>query len=308
MDWRDLLEEPDSYRSLPWFGFRRVHTPTRTWTIQGDLPPEHGWYTFRTDGGRYCTFVQPSALDPEYALGNAMKRGYLVGNRFIPNSVRIVPDPAKLVEQTEQVYCVEAGLGRFARVAVVADQAGYNVYIAQEFPEGPELKVTEAYQDRAESVRNIPGVTPPLDLAFRWATHQRGEKERRQREIEELRQKEERRRRAIRDAGTAAGRRVLAAQDFELAAREALRFSGAELLDVRDSCRQGEKVVQYRFNYRRLECVVDALTLRVVDAGVCLTDHLGTKGDTLFTLESLPGVINEAMRQNKLVVWRHLEM
>jgi len=34
-----------------------------------------------------------------------------------------------------------------------------------------------------------------------------------------------------------------------------------------------ELVVTYRFRGRRLECVVDARTLRVVDAGVCLTDH-----------------------------------
>jgi hypothetical protein len=112
----------------------------------------------------------------------------------------------------------------------------------------------------------------------------------------------------MKDAGTAIGRRALAAKDFESAAREALRVSGAELLDVRQSANKGEMVVQYRFEKRRFECVVQKNTLRVIDAGVCLTDHnTNEKGDTFFTLESLPGVIAEAMRRDKLVVWRHVD-
>jgi hypothetical protein len=52
--------------------------------------------------------------------------------------------------------------------------------------------------------------------------------------------------------------------------------------------------------------VVHKNTLWVIDAGVCLDDHRGTKGDTLFSLEALPGVIAEAMDRHKLVVWRHV--
>ena len=48
--------------------------------------------------------------------------------------------------------------------------------------------------------------------------------------------------------------------------------------------------------------------LRIVDAGICLNDYAhGTKGDTLFTLESLPAVIDEAIRTDQLVVFRHAE-
>jgi len=170
-----------------------------------------------------------------------------------------------------------------------------------------------AYQDRRQDVHNISGVTPALDLAFRWITVQRELSEERRREMARIRAEEEAKRaeqerleQAMKDAGTAVGRRILAVQDFEMAAQEALRVSGAELLDVRDSAQRGEKVVQYRFRERRLECVVDKKTLRIVDAGVCLDDHSGTKGDTFFTLESLPGVIGEAIDLKKLVVWRHV--
>jgi hypothetical protein len=46
----------------------------------------------------------------------------------------------------------------------------------------------------------------------------------------------------------------------------------------------------------------------VVDSGICLQDHrTGVKGDTRFTLESLPTVIGEAIRTGKLVVYRHVD-
>jgi hypothetical protein len=163
----------------------------------------------------------------------------------------------------------------------------------QEFPLGPETEALMAFQDRRSDLNHVSGVTPALDLAFRWITHQRELAEERRRELERIRLeeqkkllKEEQLAEAMRDAGTAAGRRVLAVRDFETAAREALRFSGSELLDVRDSYNKGEAVVQYRFRQRRLECVVEKKTLRIVDAGVCLADHdTGEKGDMYFTLE-----------------------
>jgi hypothetical protein len=46
--------------------------------------------------------------------------------------------------------------------------------------------------------------------------------------------------------------------------------------------------------------------LRIVDSGICLIDHdTGERGDTLFTLESLPAVIKEAIDDGKLVIFRH---
>jgi hypothetical protein len=54
--------------------------------------------------------------------------------------------------------------------------------------------------------------------------------------------------------------------------------------------------------------VVHAPTLRIVDAGICLEAHVtGERGDNRFTLESLPAVLEEAIRTNRLVVFRHVD-
>jgi hypothetical protein len=315
MSWEDLLDDEGQQRALPWFGFHTVHGADRTWTVRGRRPPEHGWYLFETTGGRFCKLISETEPDPAYEEGQPILHGYVVGDRFIPDGARVDPDPDRLIEQTTQVFCVERGLGRFVRAAVVEDRVQQLIYMRQEWSVGPEAEVLAAYQDRRTSVNEIQGVTPALDLAFRWITCQRELAEARRAELERLRREEEAKRaeeerikQAMKDAGTAVGRRVIAAHDFETAAREALLVSGAELLDVRDSFNRGEKVVQYRFRARRLECVVDQQLMRVVDAGVCLTDHnTGRKGDTLLTLESLPGVISEAMDLGKLVVWRHVD-
>ena len=316
MSWRELLAE-NTQLVLPWFGARRVHNAKRTWTLRGPLPSEHGWYAFDVTGGRYATLVEDVIYesDPDYENGHKLLRGYVVGDRFIEDSVRIDPNPNKLFEQTARIQCVERGLERFTRAIVIRDREQSLIFIRQDFPTGPEEVVELAYQERRDSIYDIPGVTPALDLTFRWITHQRKLAEERRLELERIRAEEEKKRaeqeriqRAMRDAGTAMGRRALATRDFEMAAKEALRVSGAELLDCRDSYNRGEMVVQYRFRQRRLECVVEKDTLRVIDAGVCLQDHAtGEKGDTYFTLESLPGVIGEAIDLDKLVVWRHVD-
>jgi len=313
MGWQDLLDSGGN-RVLPWMGGREVHSHDRTWTIKGRLPREHGWYTFKTTAARDCTLTGQAERDLDYATGLKVLRGFLVGDRLIPNDARVVPDPDKLIDQTEAVYCVDLGLDRFQKAAVVRERMGRLVFLQLEWPEGPEIEVLEAYQDRKESVTAIKGVTPALDLAFRWISHQRTLAEARAAELERLRwaeearlAAEERRQALMKATGTAEGRRALAVQDFPAAARAALRVSGAELLDVIQTHLRDEVRVQYLFRNRRLECVVNRLTMNVIDSGICLTDHTtGFRGDTLFTLESLPGTVGEAMDRHKLVVWRHV--
>jgi hypothetical protein len=247
----------------------------------------------------------------EIEPGHKTIRGYLTGDRLIPDFAQINIDPDKLIEQTIPVSLVEPGLDRFTRAVVVRTKLGV-FYVRQEFPQGQEDTVTVAYQDRKESVHDIKGVTPALELAFRWLSHQRIQAEVRAEEARKRALEEERKRvaaekmaEAVKSIGTGAGRRHMAGIDFPAAAKAALALSGAELLDTRPSTKKGEWVVQYRFQTRRLECVCDT-NLHIIDAGICLDDHRGTKGDQFFTLESLPAVVQEAIRGGKLVVWRHV--
>ena len=314
MGWQDLLAPAEGEeRILPWLGGRKVHGQTRTWRITGRLPRELGWYRFKTTTSRKASLVAEAELDDDYGEGLTLVRGYLAGDRLIPDTARVDPDPTKLFDQTESVALVELGLDRFTRAVAARDLDGTLVYLRQEFPEGPEFEVQAAYQDRLESVAHIKNVSPALDLAFRWESYQRVAAEERRRELERLAaeeaarlEAEEKLREAMKDAGTGAGRRALAQRDFHAAARAALAISGAELLDARPSRNRNQMVVQYRFRNRRLECEVHKDTLRIVEAGVCLDNHRGTKGDTFFTLESLPAVIGEAMDRHILHVYRHL--
>jgi len=312
MGWQDLLAKAD-LRVLPWTGTRKLQDRNRAWVIIGPLPHEHGWYRFDVDSARKAVLQESAGPDPDFELERRLVKGYLAGNRLVADDARVVTDPQLLASQTQEVFLAEEGLDRIVRVACARSGPGTPlVYIRQEFPEGPELEVIQAWQDHKESVTDISGVTPALDMAFRWASFERTEAERREREREQRRIEAERQARAEellhqaqRDGRSAVGRRVLAQRDFAAAARAALALSGAELLDTR-SITRGERIVQYRMAGRRLECVVDARTLQVIDSGVCLTDEsTGVRGDTWLSLESLPPTIAAAIDADRLVVYRH---
>jgi len=309
--WRDLLSEAKEV-TLPWLGGREVYGRERLWAIKGKLPPEYGWYNFRVSGGRHAELIGESEPDISFEENRPTTKGYLIGDRFVADNARVDPDPAKLIHQTQPVYLVEFGLERFCRALVATAEGSKLVFIRQEFPEGPEMEVTAAFQDRKDSVAHISGVTPALDLAFRFLSRERmlaeereAERIKRLEEEAKKREREEELAEAKKSMGTAVGRRELAKLDFNAAAKAALAVSNAEFLDAVQGHRRNEMIVTYRYNNRRLECVANKETLQIVDAGVCLTDHRGTKGDTWLFLESLPTAIQEAMDTNQLVVLRH---
>lgn len=308
--WEELLSKPGEEVVIPWVGGRQVSRDGRFWDLK-QLPPEYGWFSFGISGNRNITLKGPADPDLSFAEGLPLIRGYIVGNRMIPDNAR-VPTEDKFAEETLRLFLVEEGLPRIARGTAVRTAGGQHVYLQTEFNLGPEDEVVAAYQDRKSNLDEIKGVTPALDLAFRWMTRQRELQEEfeRKQEAERLRRAEEEAKRlrleaALRSAGTGVGRRELAATDFKAAAKAALAVTGSELLDVR-YVSQTQAEVSYRYRKERLACIVDRKTLRIIDAGICLTDHYtGVKGDTLFTLESLPSVVEEALQRNKLVIWRH---
>jgi len=302
--WKDLLQTPDERIVAPWVGGRSLRSHDRSWRLEGKLPPEHGWHSFRLKN-RKVEWVE--AVDAEPDVLKFRAKGYLVGDRLVPDEARVETDPAKLAE-FEQVLLVELGLDRFIRVeAGRPSEGGPLVYIGQEFPLGPEDEVQMAFLDRRPSVDDVSGVAPALDAAFRFESWQRSEAERRRVEEEERRRQEEARQRVREAIGDGATRRAVAQFNFAEGATAALRVGGAKYLDSRESANKGEMVVQFRFRNRTFECTCDRYTLGIIDAGICLQDHgTGEKGDTHLTLESFPAVLAQAIREGRLVVWRRV--
>lgn len=312
MSWRSLLQPACEVITAPWIGGRTIQTFNgRSWRIEGNLPAEHGWYVFDVSARKA---VNPrKAMDP--VTLNESQTGYLVGDRFVTDSVRPELDPSKLARNFERVHLIEEGLERFSRVRVGRfHQGGPLLYEGQEMPFGPEMEVLDTFLDEGESVDHVANVPPALDAAFRFETWRRKEAQKRREEEDKRRQekaerlaKEQRRQEMAERLGDGAGRREMAPVDFAAAARAALAIGGATYLDHRVIYRDHEMAVTFRMDGSRYQCTCDVNTLRVIDAGVCLTDECsGERGDSYFTLESLPGVIRQAIKENVLVVFRHV--
>jgi hypothetical protein len=295
VSWRDLLATGPEHRVLPWLGGRELTDGPRRWTIDGPLPDEHGWCTFAVDTARKARFVAAAEPEPGWDDARVRRRGWMVGGRLVPDDVALVTDPERFVAQTLVVALVPPALPRFQRARVAQVGAAW-VFAGEEFPLGPEDAVVTAFTEGPADVSAVPGVPPALELALRFAVDQREHAARRRQEARERRAREAQDQ--LRAERRARGEELL---------HEALAVSGAKLVDQRPGWQPGELVVTFRFRGRRFECVVDA-DLRIVDAGICLNDYEhGTKGDTLFTLASLPAVIDEALRTHQLVVFRHAE-
>lgn len=308
--WEDLLADPDYRVISPWLGERFVRVWARKWALATPLR-EYGWYRFRVSG-RSCTL--DAAVDPQPELLSSVVRGYLVGDRIVVDDTRVDPNPETIVQFSERVHLIEAGLDRFARVSAGRmREHGPLIYRAPEMPLGPEEDVLAAYMHGVESVGSVKGVTPSLDAAFRMEVWQRAEAARRRAELAELRRAEEarraveeRKRELVERLGDGASRRQMATIDFAEAARAALAVGGAEYLDHVRAPQPGEMVVRFRLDQRGFECSCDERTLRIIDAGICLTGRSGVRGDSLFTLESISSVIRDAERQRVLVVLRRV--
>jgi len=313
MGWRDLLVTEEVV-TLPWTGGRELHSYHRVFKLDA-CPREFGWFEFDVRGNLAS---KPRSVTPSEELVRRTLKGsiagYLVGDHLVADDANVDPDPSKIVEHSERVYAIPDGLDRFSRVrAGRVYPEGPLIFLDQVFPLGPEDDVMNAYLDERDTVSDIPDVVPALDAAFRMETYQRAEAERRRVELARKRAEEEARLAKQRERdellerlGDGAGRREMAKHDFAEAAKAALAVGGAHYLDHRASGGRGEWAVKYRVDGQRLECVCDT-DLQIIDAGVCLTDHnTGEKGDRYFTLESLPAVIRQAIREQKLVIWRHV--
>lgn len=306
MSWKNLLNKNET-KILPWINGKSLSFKGQSWKLD-KLPPETGWYEF-TISSRNAAFKAPSQIKQEILFD--CKKGYLIGDRIIADNVENITIKT-LNKVSDKVYLLDPTLEVFSRIEVGRiDDDGPFFFKGQEMPLGPELDVLSALYDGLTSIDHIKDVTPALDLAFKMELWRKEEEKRIRLKIEEDRKKEEEKKafeqrmnELKNSVGSAVGRRELAKVDFASAARYALSISGAEFLSRRASYNAGEEVVVFRYKGQRFECVCDQ-DLRIIDAGICLTDSdSGERGDTYFSLESLPLVINEAMENDVLVVLR----
>lgn len=310
MGWQKLLHAyANEVITTPWLGGRQLRSSNRTWHLAGNLPAEHGWYKFNVLKG--ATVELRGEASPLPACIKYEVRGYLVGDRLVVDGSRVDPDPTNIVNCSERVHLLEVGLDRFARVvAGRIYENGSLIYKEPDMPLTREDLVLRAYLDRLPSVDHIKHIPPALDAAFRMETFQRVQVEarralleRKRLEEEEKLRKEALRKELFEKSGDGAGRRNLARQDFDGAAKAALEVGAAEFLDSK-VLRRNERAVKFRLDGRRFECTCDG-NLQIISAGICLTED-GISGDTWLTLESLPSVIREAIRTDRLVIYRHV--
>ncbi len=266
MDYTQFLQKPGEVLILPYFSGRTVCDDKLTYRLRERLRP--GWYRFRKSG-RYV--VPEGSTEPTLSPWKLPRiTGYIFGGRIITNDYQwpIFGLPGDI------------DLPKFTPVSARKWFDGNLVYEDQEFETDIEASVRTAFEEE-RSIDPIKGVTPALAQTHLRESTQRAlarEAERRARLKAELARWQE----------TLEGRISLA-----------LSHTGAELVDWRRNG-QGQAVVRYRLGGRRFECIIDTESLRIVDAGICLSG-----ADEELNLSSLPSAVREAIESGQLHILRH---
>ncbi len=333
MDYRKFLGREEAL-VLPWLGGATVETRDRRLRVAAP-PAAPGWYAF-TVKGRQATVkgpADPPALDDLPAVRGHFLSGRLVrdgGNaeelvfppadepaRFAPIKARRWHSGELFFDSLEFETDAEAAV----REALAEDRT-----LAAVKGASATLRAAYAYAvlESASRRLNVPfapvevrpalaavadGGAPEAEAALR-ALH--AEREQARREMAEL----ERRRaaaQAAQELREARERRIEEARKVQRddprrwrevvheKADAALEAAGARLEQSRVLA-TGDLEVIFRFMGQRFISVVNAVTFRVIDSGICLGHP---PRDDLVTLESLCAVIKEAIDTHRLVILRH---
>ncbi len=312
-DYRRFLQQASETMVLPYLGGPYVDAPDRRLRAVGATAT--GYWRFEVSG-RTATAVEPADppdLSDLPAVRGYWVAGYLVGERAVAYRLAMGPDADPL---------------RFAPVIARRWPGGALLYDTEDFETGVEDRVRAVFEQGTEhgvngSLTAVSGVPAPLRAAFGYAVMLRvatalgvpmrpvqlrwhiGElvamgdvaarriltaaQERRHAEpnhVEEWRAQR-----------TDARLRPTSSRDRVLERAEAALYGAGAVL--RDSRWLSGDLLEVRYDFMddRFVSVVDGETLRVVDAGICLAG-----ADDRVTLESLPGVIAEAVRTFRLEI------
>jgi hypothetical protein len=316
VDYRKFLNKQEEL-VLPWFGGQRVVAEGRRLRLTA-LPAAPGWYRFRVQG-RKATLVAPAEAPDLEALPRV--RGHVLGpDRLVTEGALVEPFPFPPEDEPEV----------FAPVSARRWHSGHLLFEHPDFEDEAEEQVRQAWETGAglEGVKGVAATLRaaygirlaesaaerlevplvPLEIRARLGAIADGGRATAEAEVRRLdaRRQAEIQRLAGRTATlpspiSGQARRLPRGEDaFEARAEQALHNAGAELIRSRRSG-GGQREVVYRFMGQRFVTIVHEASLQVIDAGICLDG-----ADQEVTLESLPGVIREAVDTGVLYVTRRV--
>lgn len=320
VDYRKFLGKAEPVVA-PWWGGRQLELADRRLRL-ATTPPQPGWYQFEVKG-RVAHPLGPADAPSLDALPRV--RGFVWRDRLVTDGGRA--EPLRLLPADEPP--------RFAPATARRWPGGGLIFEGLEFESEVEGQVREALAAGTGlgALKNVPA---PLRAAFALAlveqaarkqgvpvaaSEVRGhllrvaeegaagaetflraliaEREESEREMRELRARIAAAQ-VREDLAQARAERARRPQDADDRVWAALEKAGAAM----ESCRRlqgGQLEVVFAYAGERFISVVNEHTLQVLDSGICLGHP---PSDELVTLESLPGVIQEAIDTNRLVILR----
>ncbi|KFA92829.1 hypothetical protein [Archangium violaceum] len=305
MDYRKFLGKVES-AVLPYFGGASVDAPSRR--LRVSTPPAPGWWRFEVQG-RTATAREPAG--PEGLDGLPLVRGHLWGTRLVREGA--VAEPVNLLPEEEPP--------RFSPVRARRWHDGSLVFEEVEF-EGEAEGTARLMLEEGRTLAEVKAVPASLRAAFGYAVLEgasralgirfspvevrgqvlsvsEGGRPEAETRLRALASEREAHVRAVEARLRARPRHLERQSHGATRVERVLESAGARLLDTR---RMGSERLEVTFGFmgERFISIVEADTLQVVDAGICLAG-----ADRNVNLESLPSVIREAIEHDVLVITRH---
>ena len=320
MDFRRFLARSEEL-VLPFLGGGTVSTGERRLTVEGPRPSP-GWVRFRVEGRRATALGAADAPDLEGLPSRTghFVEGYLASSDGTFQRLHLLPEDEPLVFSpirarlwhdgallfSESIFesdveeatrrCLEEGRAISGEKGVVPSlRAAFAIALGVKAAR--RLGVDVAPAELGSKVREIAtGGLPEAEAEVRRIAQRRDDALRARSDETRNEALESVARHAAARAAARPARATL--EDAEERAERALVAATGMLLSSRRLA--GNRLeVRYELFGERFVTVVDALTLNVDDAGVCLDGS-----DSELTLESLPSVIREAIDTGVLVITR----
>ena len=319
---------------LPYFGGTKIDAPDRRLRVSGEHEP--GWYKTKLDG-RNATLVergQPADLSDRPAIHGHWAEGWLFASGRDVFRIALPPDdePAPLqrctgrrwhsgdvlfdtndfeddaelaardaLERGQSIAAVKGAVpslrAAFGYATTLALGREMGVPISPREVAGLALEIAEHGRDRARVLVDILVEERARHIAeMERLEHERLEQLAEQARVQAMNAAQREAHERLRRLGAQA--RVRSSDPVERV-DAALEGARARMLRCR---RMSEGLLDVRFQLdgEHYSTIVNANTLQVIDAGICLSG-----ADRQLTLDSLPSVIREAVNTGRLHITRH---